>query len=218
MISAWPITCNETGMSSDSSKYSCFWNLVVALIFHGGVLLGANVSAAVIWDYSMTDGTTIISGSFTTNGEFSDTQGMGTAIFNIVEWDPAISFNSVVVPFDDPVNTADPSASEFEWSRDSQTVTELERGFVRGVNNSNSSSKIEISLGTGRFDPPGFVTDSDGDPSEFIFFNDSNAFTTFTPVPEIESSALVVFIALIGFLAFQHRKRMLTAAVSMVAR
>ncbi|MBT5709073.1 MAG: hypothetical protein HOI66_22365 [Verrucomicrobia bacterium] len=195
----------------------CRFVFVIQILFlFGGTSL---LQAALLWQYSSTDGVDTISGTFTTDGAYSDTQGVSTHNFIVTKFE-TFFHNGVDVAEDflrAPIIPND-ALNEFVWKQNQHPESEgvlsveLNTGLLGegdGGNVNGRNSIITLAF-------PGISGASssliDGDDRRF----DSGAVqnpditfvpttTTLTPVPEVEAFAVVTVLSISAFVLWRRR-------------
>jgi hypothetical protein len=179
------------------------------LCFFGSTSLN---HAALLWEYSSTDGTSTLSGTFETDRTYQDSQA-GLVAFNLTE------FKTIVVDGTDVTESLAviPSGSgafgQFEWNRDDKKIERLlgSAALVAVLQGSRpdgtgSSTIIQLSFPLlANFQFNSILTDK----SNFIadFLPTETTITPLTPVPEAEEYAAVMLLSVSAFVLWRRRQR-----------
>ena len=181
--------------------------------------------AALLWNYSSTDGTTTISGQLQTDGEFSDTVGTGIHEFTILEWF-SFEVNGQDVNWDNGVNSNPPTIpvstegrDKFTWSQSSGHFQTLgTAGSGRYDHTIHGRSELGDFGQSGTFRNQIYITDHNNTTTnhmrQSLVFeaNPSNVFftptlTILTPVPEPVETLLISLTAIVGFIVLNRQNR-----------
>ena len=181
--------------------------------------------AALLWNYSSTDGTTLISGQFQTDGEFSDTQGSGIHEFTILEW-YTFDINGQEPDWNTRVNSNRPTIpvsnsdrNKFTWSQSSGQFLTLGRTGDELADHSILATSPRGPASSNFFRHQVYIADHnhtsrpDHDRRSIIFeLNSGNVSfiptsTILTPVPEPAEAVLISIAAMVGFVILKRRKR-----------
>lgn len=194
-----------------------FWGFQIFLLCCSSSIL----QAALLWEFkTKTGGSGIVEfgGTFSTTGEYSDTQGSEAFEFEVLEFISFTRFGrDLTAGFDSPPSQPIKSSSRFEWNPDTQSVSGWEDSdrVLRGSDGFDFNPSVFTLAfpplegnddGEGSGPTENFqLTDFDNNPS-YSFTPSETTLTPLTPVPEVKEYATAVFGFLFGFIAWRRHK------------
>ena len=181
-----------------SLKFGFTNKLVFALLYLW--VAATPVSAQLIWNFTTTDGTDTVTGSFSSDGSASDLAGSGTHTFNVAALQ-SLNINGTEVSNPDIIGAPPRSSGEgtFGWNQTTQQSTQSTSNWL--ILQKDGVSEL-LQVGHGQVTPSRHRTFTSGGLSPSVDFVPNS--TTFTPVPEPRTYALIVASGLIVWRLFRR--------------
>ena len=175
-------------ISPPCSHQPCNRLVVIVVLAISFILPCLPAKAAVIWNFSSTDDSNSVTGTFVTNGETSDLSGSTTHTFTVTEL-LTLNINGTDVTNPNIIGAPPRNDGEgkFQWDQTNQKLTESTSNWLI-LQKSDQSELLQIGHGqvTG-FRNYTFTSGGISPSASFI-----STSTIYTPVPEPEEYACIV--------------------------